>query len=420
MNNELLILFIVLLLGLILCSFLGRNYVLGNTYEGMENGLTYYGPNGSIAQLNNNTLKITNEDNTETTYTISESETNTYTSPNGGTVSIDYDSNGSSIVQVKDDKGVVILTLTNDEKPYINNTHINNYDKYDNYNHFNKSSYPTIYYGPDGGIAKVIQIPGNNSIVLTNKNGSTETYYIDKDAKNINNATYYGLNGGSAKLIIDDSGKKAIEFISPKGGKFFYTGDNIYSNPGYDNTINQFDSYSNTFGSDVTEPTTQYNSKSTTIAGPGGNTYSTYDSSAFYNSLPQGIPRSQIPAGEEDLYILKSRVVPSICSNPGTCTNNNSKSLIEKFSETINPTNSNTLANNSSNITNSNNTTNNNTNNSNNNNSDTFDVTKCPPCPPCSRCPEPAFDCKKVPNYKAFNPNYMPVPVVSDFSGFGM
>jgi hypothetical protein len=47
-------------------------------------------------------------------------------------------------------------------------------------------------------------------------------------------------------------------------------------------------------------------------------------------------------------------------------------------------------------------------------------MNKCPPCPPCARCPEPAFECKKVPNYSAFNPNYMPVPVLSGFSTFGM
>ena len=27
----------------------------------------------------------------------------------------------------------------------------------------------------------------------------------------------------------------------------------------------------------------------------------------------------------------------------------------------------------------------------------------CPPCKPCGRCPEPAFTCKKVPNYNAMN-----------------
>jgi len=47
----------------------------------------------------------------------------------------------------------------------------------------------------------------------------------------------------------------------------------------------------------------------------------------------------------------------------------------------------------------------------------------CPPaqpCPPCGRCPEPSFDCKKVPNYSSTNSEYLPVPVLNDFSQFGM
>jgi len=27
----------------------------------------------------------------------------------------------------------------------------------------------------------------------------------------------------------------------------------------------------------------------------------------------------------------------------------------------------------------------------------------CTPCPPCGRCPEPAFNCEKVPNYSPGN-----------------
>jgi hypothetical protein len=45
---------------------------------------------------------------------------------------------------------------------------------------------------------------------------------------------------------------------------------------------------------------------------------------------------------------------------------------------------------------------------------------KCPPCPSCARCPEPAFDCKKVPNYNAMNNEFLPIPVLNDFSSFGM
>ncbi len=47
----------------------------------------------------------------------------------------------------------------------------------------------------------------------------------------------------------------------------------------------------------------------------------------------------------------------------------------------------------------------------------------CPtpqPCPPCGRCPEPSFDCKKVPNYSSTNSEYLPMPVLNDFSQFGM
>lgn len=83
---------------------------------------------------------------------------------------------------------------------------------------------------------------------------------------------------------------------------------------------------------------------------------------------PQGVASSQIPPGEEDLYILKSQVVPPVCP---AC-----------------PT-----------------------------------VAACPrseappPCPPCERCPEPSFDCKKVPNYQAGNGN-LPQPILGDFSAF--
>ena len=41
------------------------------------------------------------------------------------------------------------------------------------------------------------------------------------------------------------------------------------------------------------------------------------------------------------------------------------------------------------------------------------------PCPACERCPEPAFECKKVPNYRSQSmQNYMPLPILNDFSKF--
>ena len=80
---------------------------------------------------------------------------------------------------------------------------------------------------------------------------------------------------------------------------------------------------------------------------------------------------SQIPAGSEDLYMLKSEMVPPVCpACPAVTTCPTEK--------------------------------------------------KCPPCPPCARCPEPAFECKKVPNYSGQNDSYLPQPVMSDFSQFGL
>jgi|TARA_B110001450_G_scaffold253861_2_gene278131 hypothetical protein len=79
------------------------------------------------------------------------------------------------------------------------------------------------------------------------------------------------------------------------------------------------------------------------------------------------ISSNKIPPGNEDLYILKSQIVPPVCP---ACPN----------------------------------------------------VVACPnkkemtPCPPCARCPEPSFDCKKVPNYTTNTD--LPRPLVNDFSKF--
>jgi hypothetical protein len=44
---------------------------------------------------------------------------------------------------------------------------------------------------------------------------------------------------------------------------------------------------------------------------------------------------------------------------------------------------------------------------------------QCPPCPACERCPEPAFTCEKVINYKSpSSKQYLPMPVLNDFSSF--
>jgi len=320
MKGELLILFVILLLALILCSFLGGKGCI----EGMENN------------SNNNNSLIENSTN-NTSNTINNTDK-------------DKDKDKDKTYNVK----------TTD---------------YDNYNHYNKTSYPNIFYGPNGKTAKIIQTPNNNTIVITSKNGTTEVYYIDKNPTDPNVSTYYSQNGNTANMITDSSGKQAIQITTSTGSKIVYTGDIVYGNnsSSQDDTMNKYNENNNTVGTDISASTYYgpYGGQATTVTGPAGNTYATYDSSAYYNSLPQGIPKNQIPPGQEDLYILKSQVVPPVCpACPPATTIPRQES--------------------------------------------------CPPCPACARCPEPSFECKKVPNYSAINNDYLPAPVLSDFSQFGM
>lgn len=105
------------------------------------------------------------------------------------------------------------------------------------------------------------------------------------------------------------------------------------------------------------------------LIGPGGEQQ---NQSKKFEKPHNGIPKSQIPEGDEDLYILKSQVVPPVCpACPPVMSCPQAKE-------------------------------------------------KCAPCPPCGRCPEPAFECRKVPNYNSNDEDFLPRPVLNDFSQFGM
>lgn len=107
-----------------------------------------------------------------------------------------------------------------------------------------------------------------------------------------------------------------------------------------------------------------------------GSKYAPYNNNSAHGSNSnQGIPASQIPSGQEDMYMLKSEIVPPVCpACPATKCDASSGG----------------------------------------------DKNKCPPCPPCARCPEPAFECKKVPNYNSGNDDVLPRPVLNSFSQFGL
>ena len=83
----------------------------------------------------------------------------------------------------------------------------------------------------------------------------------------------------------------------------------------------------------------------------------------------KGIKKEDIKDGDEDLYILKSEIVPPVCPKcPDVASCPREK--------------------------------------------------PCPACPPCARCPEPAFTCKKVPNYRSSDQSELPMPMLNTFGAF--
>lgn len=181
----------------------------------------------------------------------------------------------------------------------------------------------------------------SNGKKTTSTYNNYDDYYSDKDS----NAT----NGSS-----DDNNQNGS----------YSANHTQYTGPAGDTV----DVYSNDNGTAVVGPqgnvATSSNSSATatTYTGPQGNSATVVNTGGIYGS--------QIPSGDEDLYILKSQVVPPVCP---ACPTISSCPRQEP----------------------------------------------CPACPPCARCPEPSFECKKVPNYSANN-DYLPRPVLSDFSQFGM
>ena len=342
MNNAL-FLFLILLLGLVLCSFLG-----GNCYrEG-----------------------LTNEDSTQ---------------PQTGVT-------GDASIQSS---------------------------LYDNYNHFagtsSVSTNGSTYYGPNGGVAKIItNADGSQSLQVTVNTNSSPVVFSSQPMATSPSSTsmmptsmmptsmmptsmmptsqssnvFYGPNGNTATIVNTQQGT-AIQ-VNTGNGTMTFTAtmpnampetSSMSSTQYYGSTGTPVQSANYTLGytQQITGPAgnTAYYAE-----GPAGNTVVDYSS-----SLPAGIPKRRIPAGEEDLYILKSQVVPPVCPvcpNSSVCPRDK----------------------------------------------------PCPACPACARCPEPSMTCKAVPNYSSTNYNngmsndspfgggminnqYIPIPVLNDFSTFG-
>lgn len=129
----------------------------------------------------------------------------------------------------------------------------------------------------------------------------------------------------------------------------------------------------------------------------------------------KGITKDQIPPGQEHLYVLKSQVVPPSCpTNPGFSNRNQESDDYNDDEAGGEESNLELEQDSSSGLSNGLGAAFRGTGGSKNK--------KCPPCPACARCPEPSFECKKVPNYSVSSNGSMsvPRPVLADFTQFGM
>ena len=342
MNSEALFLFLILLLGLVLCSFLGGNCnkegFYTNNYDQTDASNNDVHNNNNYG--NNDGNKYNNSYDNYNHYNGSSSELRSgtiFNGPNGGTVVITTDNNGKQSLKVILFSGDSPIILSPSDSSG-NSTTIT-------YSGNGNSGSLTKYYGPNGVSATILKINGRQAIKVTTKNGSTVFKQQGPHSNNYNN--YSNNNNNSIS---------SSEYYGS-------TGNRIYPNNQSNNNTNT-NSYEGPYGG-------SYDS----VTGPRGNTayYSEQNNhfDPYNNALPPGIPASQIPRGHEDLYILKSEVVPPVCPVcPSTCNSSRKE--------------------------------------------------PCPACPPCGRCPEASFECKKVPNYNAINDSFLPTPVLNDFSSFGM
>lgn len=385
-NPDQLLLLLILLLAFLLAVYFSRPLSPSSLLlrEGMTNALSEVDQNhmftgtvtvesddgalsGKLTMLENGTvtLVLTDDANNQTTYTANNAGDTVLYGPAGATATLYYDNVGPNRVVISYSNGRTVVLHTGEmQNTYSVST------EFDNYNHFDGTAYANVFYGPNGRIARIESGPNGRTVVITETSGKTIVYRVDATDVNV----FYGPNGGVATVITEGK-RQRIRVKLPNGRTVTYYDTNRYAK-NYDTSINQMNEVTSGvfYGQDYKDAFVPTSGTLTAITGPKGNTYATYDSAGYYNSLPRGIPRSQIPAGQEDLYILKSEVVPPVCPK---CPD----PIVSKEK----------------------------------------DVSKCPPCPACARCPEPSFECKKVPNYNAFSSSgTAPLPVISSFASFGM
>jgi hypothetical protein len=253
------------------------------------------------------------------------------------------------------------------------------------YSHGSGTNIPTTYYA-NGKTLRVVYDNGVYYIIVIDPVSGTIRYTSTAatDQASLTKYTFTGTNGGSAVVFKSKSGNNYLAKVTyPDGQVVIYT----TTGPTVSSDSEMYNNNTNTYTATTGSSGTAYSGPNATLYTTDTPYTSTSGSSAYNNgydyssSEPQGVSRSNIPEGDEDLYMLKSQIVPPVCpACPGCGTTNKTLNI-----------------NSSSNSE------------------------KCQPCPACARCPKPAFDCKKVPNYKTIDDSFLPSPVMNTaYTTYGM
>jgi hypothetical protein len=310
---------------------------------------------------------------------------------------------GSGMSETIDRGTNMLQQIANKKQGTIPTTSFMTDSSIDNYDYFKKKGIPLLYHGPNNSTAKILMHNTKYAILLTSSTGETTLFTLNDSSitqtvansifgttskntipEELENISFYDASGNVAKIFRAENGEYVIQVDQVNGVEVIYTTKNTYT---YD--TNQSRSFEIGESIGAAPSLSEVNSQANTL-----------NANISNNNLSRGIPRNMIPNGEEDLYILKSQVVPPVCPRcPSVCT----KEVKEQ----------------------------------------------CPPCPACARCPEGSnnFTCKKVVDNSApsnepiaeispdnafdteknttddyskyrHNTKFSPVPVVSSFSSF--
>lgn len=266
MNTEALFLFLILLLGLVLSSFLGGREGFSGKFSGTLSLNDANNPvSGSGASTSSSNKYDTYNHFTRNSTRLSSGTT--FYGPQGTTASVFTNSDGSQSLQIVLPGGSTPTSFQPVKQPTDGSSV--SIEKFVN---FGNQESMTNFVGPNGATASIINTNnGQQAIKVTTSSG---TYYYNMSGEQINtdisSTQYYGSTGYS---------------IEPH-------------NTAYDKHPSQ-----------TAQPSKQASQQqSQNVSYSATNPFGDYSS-----TLPPGIPRSQIPPGQEDLYILKSQIVPPVC-----------------------------------------------------------------------------------------------------------